>query len=203
MMKGDNMLAVRLAFVVTFGGLMLAHNASAVTWEIDPSHSAVEFSVRHMMVSNVRGQFTKFAGSIDVDPAAPAGATVKATIEAASVDTRSEKRDEHLRSPDFFDTAKFPQITFVSKSIQAAGDKKWKLTGALTLHGVTKDVVLDVEGPSGEVKDPWGNMRTGARATTTINRKDFGISFAKTIDGGGLMVGDEIAVTLEIEAMRK
>ena len=177
--------------------------AHALTWDIDPAHSTIDFSVRHMMVSNVRGQFRKFTGSVDVDPANPAAATVKATIEAASVDTGNEKRDEHLRGPDFFEVAKNPQITFVSKKIEAAGDKKWKLTGSLTMHGVTKDVVLDVEGPIGEVKDPYGNTRTGARATTTINRKDFGISFAKTLDGGGLMVGEDIAVTLEIEAMRK
>lgn len=180
-----------------------AATAGAVTWEIDPSHSAVEFSVRHMMVSNVRGQFNKFTGSVEVDPANLAGAKVQATIDVASIDTRNEKRDEHLKAPDFFDAAKFPQITFVSKKIEAAGDKKWKVTGALTLHGVTKDVVLDVEGPAAEIKDPMGSTRTGASATTTINRKDFGISFSKTLEAGGVMVGDEIAVTLEIEAIKK
>jgi polyisoprenoid-binding protein YceI len=192
-----------ILFTLAIGVLGWARVGGAVTWEIDPSHSSVEFSVRHMMVSNVRGQFTKFTGAVEVDPSAPAGASVKATIEAASVDTGNEKRDEHLRGADFFEVAKYPQITFVSKQIQAAGDKKWKLTGALTMHGVTKDVVLDVEGPSGEIKDPWGKTRTGARATGTINRKDFGIAFAKTLDGGGLMVGEEIAITLEIEAMQK
>lgn len=180
-----------------------AATAGAVTWEIDPAHSTVGFSVRHMMVSNVRGQFNKFSGSVEVDPANLAGAKVQATIDVASVDTRNEKRDEHLKSPDFFDAAKFPQITFVSKKIEAAGDKKWKVTGALTMHGVTKDVVLDVEGPAGEVKDPMGNTRTGASATATVNRKDFGISFSKTLETGGVMVGDEITVSLEIEALKK
>lgn len=189
--------------LVTLGLCGLASGVQAVTWEIDPAHSSVDFSVRHMMVSNVRGQFGKFSGTVDVDPAKPASGTVKATIDATSIDTRNAKRDEHLRAPDFLDTAKYPEITFVSKKVEAAGDKKWKVTGALTLHGVTKDVVLDVEGPTGEIKDPQGTTRTGATATTTIHRKDFGISFDKTLDGGGLMVGEDIAVTIEIEAVAK
>ena len=177
--------------------------APAATYEIDPAHTSVQFSVRHMMISNVRGEFTKLSGKVVGDPAKPAATTVEATIDAASIDTRNEKRDEHLKSPDFLDVAKFPTITFKSTKVEKAGENAWKLTGDLTLHGVTKPVVLDVTNLTPPMKDPWGNTRVGAQATTTINRQDFGVSFNKTLDGGGVLVGDEIAITIDVEVMKK
>lgn len=175
---------------------------AADTYEIDAAHSSVQFSVRHMMISNVRGAFTKLSGKAVGDVADPTAAVVEATIESASVDTRNEKRDDHLRKPDFLDVAKFPTITFKSTKVAKAGDA-WKLTGDLTLHGVTKPVVLDVINVTPPIKDPWGNTRIGASATTKINRQDFGIVFNKTLDGGGLLVGDEITITIDVEVMKK
>ena len=174
----------------------------AATYEIDPAHTSVQFSVRHMMISNVRGEFTKLSGKVVGDQSNPTATTVEATIDAASVDTRNEKRDEHLKSPDFLDAAKFPTIMFKSTKVEKAGEA-WKLGGDLTLHGVTKPVVLDVTNLTPPMKDPWGNTRIGAQATTKINRQDFGVSFNKTLDGGGVLVGDEIAITIDVEVTQK
>lgn len=174
----------------------------ADTFEIDAGHTNVQFSVRHMMISNVRGEFTKLSGKAVGDTANPTAVVVEATIDAASVDTRNAKRDEHLRSPDFFDVAKFPTIIFKSTKVEKAGEG-WKLIGDLTLHGVTKPVVLDVTNVTPPTKDPWGNIRIGAQATTKINRQDFGVVFNKTLDGGGVLVGDEIAITIDVEVMKK
>ena len=190
---------VAALFAFALGGPALGRAAD--TYDIDPSHTAVQFSVRHMMISNVRGEFTKLSGKATGDVANPTAATVEATIDAASIDTRDAKRDEHLRGADFLDTAKFPTITFKSTKVEKAGDA-WKLTGDLTLHGVTKPVVLDVTNVTPPTKDPWGNTRIGAQATTKINRRDFGIVFNKTLDGGGLLVGDEIAITIDVEVKK-
>ena len=143
-------------------------------WQIDPAHSAAHFSVRHLMISNVRGEFTKLSGSALINPADPAKSTVEITIEAASLNTREPQRDEHLRSADFFDVANHPTLTFRSKRIEALGAENFKLTGDLTIRGVTKEVTFDVEGPTASVKDPWGNIRAGVTASAKINRKDFG-----------------------------
>ncbi|MBI3769729.1 MAG: YceI family protein [Deltaproteobacteria bacterium] len=175
----------------------------AAIWEIDPAHTAIQFSVRHMMVSNVHGTFAKFSGHVDGDQATPTAARIEATIDAASIDTANQKRDEHLRSPDFLDVAKFPTITFKSKKLENAGEAKWKVTGDLTLHGVTREVLLDVSDVAPPIKDPMGNMRAGAEARTTINRQDFGVSFHKTLDGGGVIVGDAIAITIDVEVTKK
>lgn len=175
---------------------------AADTYEIDASHTSVQFSVRHMMISNVRGAFTKLSGKATGDVANPTAAVVEATIDTTSVDTRNEKRDEHLRGPDFLDTAKFPTMTFKSTKVEKAGDA-WKLTGDLTLHGVTKPIVLAVTDVTAPTKDPWGNTRIGASATTKLNRQDFGIVFNKSLDGGGVLVGDEIAITIDVEVMKK
>ena len=177
--------------------------AHAATWEVDPAHSTVEFSIRHMMISRVRGQFRKFTGTATGDPANPTAATLTATIEAASLDTGNEKRDAHLKSPDFFDVATYPTITFTSQKVEAAGEGKVRVTGNLTLHGVTKPVVLDVEGPTAPIKDPMGNTKAGAHATTKVDRKDFGIGWNKAMDGGGVMIGDEVEVTIDVEAAKK
>jgi polyisoprenoid-binding protein YceI len=191
-----------VAVLVALTWLVPVASRAADTYEIDAAHTGVQFSVRHMMISNVRGEFTKLSGKAVGDVAAPTAAVVEATIEAASIDTRNEKRDEHLRSPDFLDVAKFPTITFKSTRVAKAGDG-WKLTGDLTLHGVTKPVVLDVSNVTAPTKDPWGNTRIGASASTKINRQDFGIVFNKTLDGGGVLVGDEITITIDVEVVKK
>jgi len=183
-----------LAFVAA---LLFAASATAQdTWKIDPAHSAAQFSVRHLGISTVRGAFTKVSGSAQFDEANPGKSSVQATIDAASVDTRVEMRDKDLRSPNFLDVEKYPTITFQSKKAEAAGQGKLKVTGDLTIHGVTKEVVLDVDGLSTAMKDPWGNMRRGASATTKINRKDFGVS------GAPAAVSDEITITLDIEMIQ-
>jgi polyisoprenoid-binding protein YceI len=196
------MLRVAVAAAVALASLVPSAVRAADTYEIDPAHTSVQFSIRHMMISNVRGEFTKLTGKATGDVANPTAAAVEATIDATSIDTRNEKRDEHLRSPDFLDTAKFPSMTFKSTKVEKAGDG-WKLHGDLTLHGVTKPVVLDVTNVTPPTKDPWGNTRIGAQATTKINRQDFGIVFNKTLDGGGVLVGDEIAITIDVEVMKK
>jgi len=177
--------------------------AAAATWDLDPAHTSVQFSVRHLMVSNVRGEFGKTSGTVEGDENDPTHAKLQATIDAASINTRIEKRDTHLRSPDFLDVAKYPTLTFVSTKIEPAGSGHFKVTGDLTLHGVTKPVVLDVEGPTPSMKDPWGKTRAGAQATTKINRKDFGLTWNQTLDAGGVAVGDELAITIDVEATKR
>jgi polyisoprenoid-binding protein YceI len=181
-----------LAFVCALALLAIPAVAEVQTWQIDPNHTAAQFSVRHMGISTVRGAFTKVSGSAQYDPVDPSKTTLEATIDTASVDTRVEMRDNDLRSDHFFDVAKFPTITFKSKSVQAAGEGKLKISGDLTIHGVTKEVVLAVDGPTAPVTDPRGNMHIGASATTTINRKDFGV-------GTNPMVGDDITITIDTE----
>ena len=178
--------------------LLLTLSAAAQdTWLLDPPHSSAQFSVRHLGVSTVRGAFTKVSGTLVYDAANLSKSSIQATIQAASVDTRVEMRDNDLRSPNFLDVQKYPTITFVSKKIEAAGAGKLKVTGDLTIHGVTKEVVLDVDGPSAAIKDPWGNQRMGASASTKVNRLDFGVAGAPGV------VGDEIAITLDIEMIKK
>ncbi len=177
-----------------------ARGTGTQTWNIDPVHSNISFSARHMMISDVRGEFDKFSGTITANDDDPKSVEIVATIDAASINTRAEKRDNDLKSPDFLDVAKYPTITFKSAKIEPDGDGKWKVTGNLTLHGVTKLVVLEVTGPSPEVKAM--GIRRGASATTTINRQDFGISFNKTLDSGGLVVGNDIAISIDVEAVK-
>ena len=173
------------------------------TWEIDPGHSSIQFSVRHLMISNVRGQFGSFKGGAKVDDQNLAATVIEATIDAASIDTRDAKRDAHLKTADFLDVGRFPTITFKSKQIAPAGEARWKMTGDLTMHGVTREVVLDVEGPTPYVKDMRGDTRAGVSATTKLKRKDFGIVWNKAMDGGGVVVGDDIDVAIEIEGVRR
>jgi polyisoprenoid-binding protein YceI len=171
--------------------------AQAANWDIDPKHTAAQFSVRHLGVSTVRGAFSKVSGSAQYDPADPSKDSLDATIDANSVDTRVEARDNDLRSPHFFDVQKYPTITFHSKTTKVAGPGKLLITGDLTIHGVTKEVVLDVDGPSAAIKDPMGKgQRIGASATTKITRQDFGIS----ADPG--IVGDEITITIDVELVQ-
>lgn len=165
-------------------------------WKIDPSNSAAQFSVRHFGISTVSGGFSKMSGNVLIDDANPAKDQVEATIETSSIDTRVERRDNDLRSPHFFDAEKYPTITFKSTKVESEGAGKLKVAGNLTMHGVTKPVVLQVEGPSAAIKDPMGNLRRGASATTTITRQDFGIN----ADPG--VVGDQVTITLDIEMTR-
>jgi polyisoprenoid-binding protein YceI len=190
---------MRNLIVGAMAAVLAATAAPAATWDIDASHSSAGFSVRHLMITNVRGAFGGLKGSAEWDGKDPASVKVEATIDMATVDTGDAKRDEHLRAADFFDVAKFPTMTFKSKKAMAAGQGKMKIVGDLTLRGVTKEVTLDVEGPTAAIKDPWGNAKVGATATTKINRQDFGVSWSKTMDGGGLVVGDEVSVTIDLE----
>jgi polyisoprenoid-binding protein YceI len=187
---------VVLVLMLTLSAVAQTQTSEAQTWNIDPAHTAAQFSVRHLGISTVRGSFTKVGGSIQYDPSNPAKTTIDATIDAASVDTRVEMRDNDLRSPNFFDAAKYPTLTFKSKRVETAGAGKLKVTGDLTIHGVTKEVTLDVDGPSAAVKDSHGNQHMGASATTTINRKDFGVN------GAGTAVGDDVPITIDMELVR-
>jgi len=196
---------MRRAFVIVLLAAVAAGPAAAAegVWEIDPAHSSVQFSVRHMMVSNVRGEFRKVTGTVRGDESDPTKGQVEATIDTTSIDTRNEKRDSHLKSADFLDTEKYPTMTFRSKKIEKTGDHRYRVTGDLILHGVTREVTLDVEGPSAPVKDPMGNVRAGAQATAKLDRREFGITWSKTLDGGGVMVGDEVDVTIDVEGTKK
>ena len=172
-------------------------------WKIDPAHSAAHFSVRHLMISNVRGEFTKVSGGALIDHANPAKSTVEITIEAASLNTREPQRDEHLRSADFLDVANYPALTFRSKRIEALGADNFKLTGDLTIRGVTKEVTFDIEGPTASVKDPWGNIRAGVSGSAKINRKDYGLVWNALTEAGGVVVGDEVKITIEAELIQQ
>ncbi|HZH02929.1 MAG TPA: YceI family protein [Myxococcaceae bacterium] len=190
------LFAVTAAVVLAFSPA-----THAATWDIDAGHSQVGFSIRHLMVSNVKGEFAKVTGTLTLDEKDVTQSSAQAVIDAASINTRDPKRDEHLRSPDFFDVAKYPTITFKSKSVRKAGDKL-KIVGDLTMHGVTREVTLDATAPTREVVFN-GLTKTGLTATTQINRKDFGISWNKALDNGGIALGEEVAIALELEFDKK
>jgi polyisoprenoid-binding protein YceI len=174
---------------------------SQITYTIDPVHSTAGFKVRHLMVSWVRGEFSNLKGTVVFDSENPANSSVNATIDVTTVTTREEQRDTHLKSADFFDVERFPTIAFVSSRVEGSGGE-YKVLGDLTIHGVTKPVILDVEGPAPEAKDPWGNMKSGASGATKISRKDFGMEFNMALDTGGVLVGDEVTIHLELELLR-
>jgi polyisoprenoid-binding protein YceI len=176
---------------------------SPTQWQIDPAHSAAHFSVRHLMISNVRGEFAKVSGNVVLDPSDLTKSTVEVSVDTTTIDTREPQRDEHLRSADFFDVANHPAITFRSKQIAAAGTDRFKVTGDLTIRGVTRDVTFDLEGPAPAVKDPRGNVRTGVSATAKINRKDFGLVWNALTEAGGVVVGDVVSITFEAELIQK
>jgi len=177
--------------------------SQAATWQIDPDHSSFQFKVRHLMVSNVKGDFTKVKGAVTMDDKDVSNLNVELTIDAASVNTGHAKRDEHLRASDFFDVAKYPTITFVSKKVIKDGPDRLKVTGDLTMHGVTREVTVNVEGPTQEVKDPGGNFRRGAAGTARINRKDFGLTWNRALETGGVVVGEDVDIFVEIELIKK
>lgn len=175
---------------------------SVSTWNIDPTHSHAEFKVRHLMISNVRGGFPKVAGVLTLDEANPANSAITATIDVTSIDTRDAQRDAHLKSADFFDVEKYPTMTFKSTKVTAAGVGSGTVEGELTIRDVTKAVVFDVEGPTPATKDPWGNLRVAVEATTKISRSEFGLTWSAPLETGGVMVGDEVTITLEIEFVK-
>jgi polyisoprenoid-binding protein YceI len=192
--EGDLQRMMRfLPFLCALALLAGTAAAEVQTWNIDPNHTAAQFSVRHMGISTVRGAFTKVSGTAQYDSANPSKTSVQATIDAASVDTRVSMRDNDLKSVNYFDVEKYPTITFKSKSVEAAGEGKLKITGDLTIHGTTKEVVLNVDGPSAPVTDPRGNSHVGASGSTTIKRTDFGVG------GTNSMVGEDITITIDVE----
>jgi polyisoprenoid-binding protein YceI len=176
--------------------------ASALTYDIDPAHSSFNFKVRHLTVSNVTGTFGKVKGVAEIDDREITALKVEVTLDASSINTGHAKRDEHLQGPDFFDVAKYPTLKFVSKKISRMDTGRLLVVGDLTIRGITKEVAVEVEGPTPEIKDPGGKMRRGATGTAKINRKDFGITWNRTLDAGGLVVGDEVTIAVEIELVR-
>jgi polyisoprenoid-binding protein YceI len=172
-----------------------------LTYNIDPTHSSVHFSVRHLMVSNVRGEFSKLSGTIRVDTDNLANSSLDASIDATSINTREPDRDAHLKSADFLDVEKFPAITFKSTKV-TPHEGGATVAGELTIHGETRPVTLDVEGQATEIKDPWGNQRIGLSATAKLSRKEFGLTWNAALEAGGVMIGDEVKITIDVEAVR-
>lgn len=202
------------AFLVAFGTISMSGMFGIAGWtppalagttvfEIDPSHTSAQFAVKHLVVSTVRGSMGQVTGTLQFDDSDPTKSSVEATIDVAGVDTRDAKRDEHLRGPDFFDAAKYPTITFKSKRVERVADGTFKVTGDLTLKGVTKEVVLDVEGATKPIRDPFGNIKLGGAARTKINRQDFGVSWSRSMDGGGLVVGDDVDIVIDVEVKQR
>ena len=179
-----------------------APQSTTTVWNIDPAHTIAEFKVRHMMISNVKGQFTHITGVVTLDANDITRSRVEAFIEAESINTREADRDTHLKSADFLDVENFPRLTFVSTSIRRTATHELELHGDLTIHGVTRNVVFAVEGPTPQVNDPWGNIRIGFSAHTKINRKDYGLTWNTALEAGGILVGEEVTITLDVEAVK-
>jgi polyisoprenoid-binding protein YceI len=180
-----------------------ATDTAISTWNIDTAHSNAQFKVKHMMISNVKGEFTSVKGSLQLNEADITKSSVEATIDATTINTREPQRDTHLKSPDFFDVEKFPELTFKSTGIAKSGEAELAVEGDLTIHGVTRKVTFEVEGPSVATKDPWGNLRIGLEATTKINRKDFGLVWNGVLETGGILVGEEVTITLDVEFVKQ
>ncbi|MGO9125145.1 MAG: YceI family protein [Terriglobales bacterium] len=175
---------------------------ATTTWNIDPVHTVAEFKVKHMMISNVKGQFTAVKGVLVLDETALANSHVEASMEAASINTREPQRDAHLKSADFFDVEKFPTLSFKSTQISRVSEGELAVAGDLTIHGITRKVVFTVEGPTASAKDPWGNTRIGLSAVTKINRKDFGLTWNAALETGGILVGEEVTITLDVQFIK-
>jgi polyisoprenoid-binding protein YceI len=193
----------RIAFTAGLAAaLSLPATAATSTWQLDPMHTAAQFSVKHLAISTVRGGFSNVKGSVLFDDADITKSSVDVTIDVSTVDTRTPDRDKDLKSDKFFDVAHYPTMTFKSTKVEQAGAGKLKVTGDLTIRGTTKSVVLDVDGPTAPVKDPWGNQRSAITATTKINRQDFGVKWNATMDNGGVVVGDEVSITIDAEMVQ-
>ncbi|MGA9527684.1 MAG: YceI family protein [Terriglobales bacterium] len=193
-----NMLSVAAIVVVT----TITAFAQTSTWSIDPNHSTAQFTVRHLGISNVTGNFTKVSGTVALDEKNIAQSQVNASIDVNSIDTRVEMRDKDLKSDHFFDVEKYPTIEFKSKRIVKNGDKV-QMTGDLTIHGTTHEVTLDVDGPTPEITDPWGNPRRGFSATTALNRKDFGLTYNNLLKSGEAAIGDNVKIQIDLEMVKK
>ena len=192
--------ASRMLITVGLAGLLsFPAFAGTTTWQIDPKHSSAQFAVTHLMISTVRGEFHQLNGTVVVDDADISKSSVNVTIDATTVDTREPDRDKHLMSADFFDVAKYPTMVFKSTKVESAGPGRLKITGDLTIRGVTKQAVLEVSAPKPPIKDPWGLQRTAVSGSTKINRQDFGVAWNKTLDAGGVVVGDEVDINLDVE----
>jgi polyisoprenoid-binding protein YceI len=189
--------------LVTLAAFLTPSFAFASNWKVDPDHSAAHFKVRHMMIADVRGSFPEVQGTVVIDDKDIAKSSVNVTLPVAGITTGVVKRDDHLKSPDFFDVGKYPTMTFTSKQVTKGKDGALRVLGDLTLHGVTKPVELLVSGPSADAKDPWGNIRRGAQATTKLNRKDFGIVYNAALDNGGMLIGDEVEIVIDLEMIRQ
>ena len=190
----------RIVMAAGLAGLLsLPAFAGTTKWQIDPKHSSAQFAVTHLMISTVRGEFHQVNGTVVVDDADISKSYVNVAIDATTVDTREPDRDKHLMSPDFFDVAKYPSMTFKSTKVESNGPDKLKVTGDLTIRGVTKQVVLDVTAPKPPIKDPWGLQRTAVSGSTKINRQDYGVAWNKALDAGGVVVGDDVNITLDVE----
>ena len=187
--------------MVTMSTLAVPQNATS-TWNLDPIHSVAEFKVKHMMISNVKGQFATITGVLTLDETDHTNCRIEASIDAASVNTRDAQRDTHLKSEDFFHVEKFPSLSFRSTRITRSGNGELAVAGDLTIRGVTRSVVFSVEGPTPPAKDPWGNTRLGLSATTKINRKDFGLTWNAVLEAGNILVGDDVTITLDVQFVR-
>ena len=181
---------------------LAAPQTAVTTWKIDPVHSVAEFKVKHMMISKVKGQFTGVSGTLYLDEDDVTKSKIDATIDAASINTREADRDKHLRSADFFDVEKYPTLSFKSAHIEQTAAGELEVEGDLSIHGVTRNVIFEVEGPTAPAKDPWGNTRVGISATTKINRKDYGLTWNAALETGGILVGDEVTITLDVQFVR-
>ncbi len=194
----------KLALAATIAAtLAVSSPAATTTWQIDPAHTAAGFSVKHMMIATVRGQFKGVTGTVNWDDQDISNSIVDVTIDANTVDTGEPKRDADLKSANFFDVANYPTITFKSTKIERISAAKMKVAGNLTIHGITKPVVLDVEGPSGAIKDPYGKTRVALNATATVNRMDYGVKWNAKMDGGGIVVGDDVNINIDLEMIKK
>lgn len=199
-----NTYVSRIAVVAGMAvGLAQHAGAATSTWQIDPQHSSAQFAVRHLGLSTVRGAFSKLSGNMVFDDQDITKSSVEVTIDVNTVDTREPDRDKDLRSEHFFDVAHFPTMTFKSKKVEQVAPGKLRITGDLTIRGTTKEVTLDVDGPTTPVKDPWGNQRLAATATTKINRQDYGVKWNAKLDNGGVVVGDDVNITLDVEMIQK
>jgi polyisoprenoid-binding protein YceI len=193
-------VALATALAVTFS---FPASAAASAWKIDPAHSSAQFAVKHLAISTVRGAFSSVNGSINFDDKDVTKSTVDVTIDVNSVDTRQPDRDKDLKSDKFFDAANYPSITFKSTKVEQAGAGKLRVTGDLTIRGTTKSVVLDVDGPTAPMKDPWGNNRAAVSATTKVNRQDYGVKWNAKLDNGGVVVGDDVAIVIDVEMVQQ
>jgi polyisoprenoid-binding protein YceI len=196
-------LLSRITLSASLAAFAFPAAAATTTWQIDPAHTAASFAVKHLMISTVRGEFKGITGTVNWDDQDISKSTVDVTIDTKTVDTNEPNRDKDLKSDHFLEVEKYPTITFKSKKVEQVSAGKLKVTGDLTIHGVTKEVVLDVEGPSASVKDPWGNTRAAISATTKVNRQDYGVKWNANIDGGGVVVGDDVNITIDLEMIKK